>query len=113
MSASISGTTYTSLVSGITITSGGASNVLGGREIPTLISTSAIAAVGTPIANPKRIVPPSNCFIVSPPRPPRSHAVLLHGEHVLHEVLDLLLRQFLVWHLGIGKLRFRVGKVPL
>src|ERR1039457_2106847 len=71
MSASISGTTYTSLVSGITITSGGASNAMGGgREIPTLISTSAIVAVGTTVANPKKIVPTSNCFIVSPPCPP-------------------------------------------
>jgi hypothetical protein len=43
----------------------------GGREIPTLISTSAIVAVGTTIANPQRIVPTSNCFIVSPPCPPR------------------------------------------
>jgi hypothetical protein len=38
------------------------------------------------------------------PTPLRSHAMLFHGQDVLHEVLDLLLRQFLVWHLGIGKL---------
>jgi hypothetical protein len=68
MSTSASGTTYTSSVSGIATTSGGASNAIGGgREIPTLIFTPAIAGIGTTIANAKRIVPKSNFLILFPP----------------------------------------------
>jgi len=70
MSTSIAGTTYTPFVSGITITSGGASNTMGGgREIPILISTPAIVGIGTTIDNAKRIVPKSNFFILLPPYP--------------------------------------------
>jgi hypothetical protein len=39
----------------------------GGREIPILISTAAIAGTGTTITNADRIVPKSNLFILLPP----------------------------------------------
>jgi hypothetical protein len=39
----------------------------GGREIPTLMSTRAIAGAGTTTANAKMIVPKSNFFIFLPP----------------------------------------------
>jgi hypothetical protein len=39
----------------------------GGREIPILISTSAIVGMGTTIANAERIVPKSNFFMLLPP----------------------------------------------
>jgi hypothetical protein len=67
MSTSISGTTYTSYVSGITTTAGGALNLMGGREIPIPIFTPAIVGIGTTITNAKRIVPKSNFFILLPP----------------------------------------------
>jgi len=64
MSTSISGTAYTSFVSGIAITFGGASNTMGGgRENPILISIPAIVGIGTIITNAKRIDPKSNFFI--------------------------------------------------
>jgi hypothetical protein len=68
MSASISGATYTSFVSGIAITSGGVENTMGGgRGIPMLTFTPAIAGIGTTIANAKKIVHNSNFFILLPP----------------------------------------------
>jgi hypothetical protein len=68
MSTPISGATYTSFVSGIAITSGGASNTMGGgREIPILTSTPAIAGTEATIAHAKRIVHKSNFFIMLPP----------------------------------------------
>lgn len=39
----------------------------GGREIPILMSTAAIAGIGTTITNANRIVPTSNLFILLPP----------------------------------------------
>lgn len=61
----MSGTAYTSSVSGITITSGGAPNTMGGgKEMPIFISTLAIVEMGTAITNTKRIVPKSNFFIL-------------------------------------------------
>jgi hypothetical protein len=39
----------------------------GGREIPILTFTPAIAGIGTTLANAKRIVPKSNFFILLPP----------------------------------------------
>jgi hypothetical protein len=69
----MSGTAYTSSVSGSTITSGGAWNTTGGgREIPILISTAAIAGTGTAIANAKIIVPKNIRFILLPPFLPLS-----------------------------------------
>ncbi len=68
MSTSTSGATYTSFVSGITITSGGAANTMGGgREIPILTSTPAIAGTEATIANTNKIVHKSNFFILLPP----------------------------------------------
>jgi hypothetical protein len=70
MSTSIAGTKYTLFVSGITITSGGASNTIGGgsgREIPMLTSTPAIVGIGTTIANVKSAIPKNNFFILFPP----------------------------------------------
>jgi hypothetical protein len=59
---------YTLFVSGNTITSGGASNTIGGgSEIPMLISTAAIVGIGTTNANATRIVPNSNFFMLLPP----------------------------------------------
>jgi hypothetical protein len=55
-------------VSGITTTSGGASNTMaGGREIPIFISTLAIAGIGMTIKNVKKIIPKSNFFTLLPP----------------------------------------------
>jgi hypothetical protein len=68
MSTSTSGTTYTSSVSGSTITAGGASNTTGGgREIPIPMFTSAIVGIGTTIAKAKKIVPKSSLFILFSP----------------------------------------------
>jgi hypothetical protein len=68
MSTSTSGTTYTSSVSGITITSGGAENTIaGGSENPICISTSAIVETGAIIANTKRLVPNASFFMMFPP----------------------------------------------
>jgi hypothetical protein len=59
---------YTLFVSGNTITSGGASNTMGGgSEIPILTSTPAIVGIGTTNANAARIVPNSNFFMLLPP----------------------------------------------
>jgi hypothetical protein len=55
-------------VSGITTTSGGAGNIMGGgRGKLTCTSTLAIVEVGTVITNAKKIVPKSNFFILSSP----------------------------------------------
>jgi hypothetical protein len=63
MSTSTSGATYT-YVSGITITSGGAGNMIGGgRGMPILMFTSADAGFGTTIATTQRIVHKSSFFI--------------------------------------------------
>jgi hypothetical protein len=68
MSTSISGTKYTPFVSGNTMTSGGASNTMGGgREIPILIFTPAIAGTGTTITRAKSNVAKNNFFIFLPP----------------------------------------------
>jgi hypothetical protein len=62
------GITYTSSVSGITITSGGAANTMGkGREMPILTSTPAIVGIGNTRTKAKSIVPKNNFFILLPP----------------------------------------------
>jgi len=55
-------------VSGITITSGGAANTMGGgKEIPIPIFTPAFVRIGVKITNAKNIVPKSSFFILLPP----------------------------------------------
>jgi hypothetical protein len=67
MSTSTSGATYT-YVSGITINSGGAGNMMGGgRGILILIFTSANVGMGTTTASAKRIVHKNSFFIFLPP----------------------------------------------
>jgi hypothetical protein len=63
MSISVSGTTYTSSVSDITVTSGEASKTTGGgREITILIFTSAIVGMGMAIPSAKKRLTPKVTF---------------------------------------------------
>jgi len=66
----------------------------GGREIPIFISTSAVAGIGTTIANDKRIIPKSNFFILLPP-------YLALAIYIRYELLEhIIIQEFVAFSLS-------------